>query len=128
MVLVLMIGRMADGGEGQCVLSSVPHLGQWLGVAIIVTGSVTFYILLVVGFMVVVSTYIVGSVCRVAGFVGTGFAVMVVVWVVGRAIIVVLFAFVVGFNVVGFGIDENCMVAVVICCNSCLCVCSFDGM
>jgi len=127
MVLVLMIGRMADVGEGQCVLSSVPHLGQWLGVAIIVTGSVAFYILLVAGFMVVMSAYVVGSVCGAAGCVGTVFAVMVVVWVVGGAIIVVLFAFVVGFNVVGFGIDENCMVAVVVRCNSCLCVCSFDG-
>jgi len=108
-------------------LSSVPPLGQWLGVAIVVTGSVAFYILLVVDFMVIVSAYVVGSVCGVAGFVGTVFAVMVVIWVVGGAIIVVLVACVVGFNVVGFGSDVDCMVAVVVRCNSCLCVCSFNG-
>jgi len=127
MVLVLMIGHMAAGGEGWCVLSSVPRLGQWLDVAIIVTGIVTFCILLVVGFVVVESAIIVGSVCGVAGFVGMVITVMVVIWVVGGAIIVVLFAFVVGFNVVGFGSDVNGMVAVIICCNSCWCVFSFDG-
>ncbi len=63
-------------------------------------------------FVVVVSTIIIGSVCGVAGFIGMVIAVMVVVWVVGRAIIVVLFAFVVGFNVVGFGRDVNSMAVV----------------
>jgi len=122
-----MTGCMADGGEGRCVLSSVPRLGQWLGVAIVVTGSIAFCMFLVIGFVVVMSVVIVGSVCGVTDFIGTVVAVMVVFWVVGGAIIVVLFAFVVGFIVVGFGSDMNGMVAVVVRCNGCSCVFSFDS-
>jgi len=117
MVLVLMVGHMADGGEGQCVLLSVPHLGQWLGVAIFVA----FCMLRGIGFVVNMSIVIVGSVCGVAGVVDMVIIVMVVVWVVCGALIVV------GFNVVGCGSDGNGTVAVVICCNCCLCVCSFSG-
>jgi len=126
MVLVLMMGRMADGGEGWCVLSSVLRLGQWLGVTIVVC------MFLVVSFVVIVlvsviSAIVIVSVCRVAGFVGMVVTVMVVIWVVGRAIIVVLFAFVVGFDVVGFGCNVNSMVVVIIYCSGCWCVFSFDG-
>jgi len=132
MVLVLMMGRMADGGEGWCVLLSVLRLGQWLGVTIVVMGSVAFCMFLVVSFVVIVlvsviSAIVIVSVCRVAGFVGMVVTVMVVIWVVGRAIIVVLFAFVVGFDVVGFGCNVNSMVVVIIYCSGCWCVFSFDG-
>ncbi len=121
MALLLIMGRMADGWEGCCILSAVPRLGQWLGATIFITGFVVACcIFLVVGFVVVVlvaavmSTVVIGTVVGVADCVCIVIVVMVGLWVVG-VMILVMGSFEVGVDIVAFVNDGNGTVAVIVC-------------
>jgi len=121
------------GNVSQCVLSAMPHLGQWLGVTSIIMGIVfACCIVLVIGFEVILLVCVIAVVvsvlvCGVAVIEFMVIAVTVVIGVVGRVMIVAVFSLVVCYNGVVVGSNVISIVTVIVCGISCWWVHIIDG-